>query len=63
MSEGSSSQQIIVVTKTFGLAIVMALLFCPIVVGCQSPKTANKLNFAKAITDSYRENSFLERVS
>jgi len=58
MSEGSSSQQIVAVTKTFGLAIVTALLFCPIVVGCQSPKAANKSNFAKAITANYAEYPF-----
>lgn len=49
---------VVFATKGFGIAIVLALLTCPIVVGCQNPKAANNRNFAKAITAYYGENSF-----
>jgi len=50
-----STHPVVFATKGFGIAIVLALLTCPIVVGCQNPKAANKLNFAKAITAYYAE--------
>jgi hypothetical protein len=58
MLKVQSPHSVVLAVKGFGIAIILALLTCPTVVGCQNPKAANNRNFAKAITDVYRENSF-----
>jgi hypothetical protein len=52
MLKVQSPHSVVLAVKGFGIAIVLALLTCPTVVGCQNPKAANKFNFAKAIANA-----------